>query len=185
MLKQISETWTIITAGVLLNFWVIAKIEKSVQRSVKSFSVLGIFENRCGNSFITVDLGRNLKTKIVDKQYIRVAKFGSHTHWKSLGYYQSPNSRNIKNGDRLVHFTGLYPNVNTLHWDRARSKIVQRRQNPSRNKISYGVILLIGNIRVGEFLSINAKKQKSVSALCRLLGPREPLASASRSRWED
>jgi hypothetical protein len=152
---------------------------------VKSFSVLGIFENRCGNSFITVDLGRNLKTKIVDKQYIRVAKFGSHTHWKSLGYYQSPNSRNIKNGDRLVHFTGLYPNVNTLHWDRARSKIVQRRQNPSRNKISYGVILLIGNIRVGEFLSINAKKQKSVSALCRLLGPREPLASASRSRWED
>ena len=80
MLKQISETWTIITAGVLLNFWVIAKIEKSVQRSVKSFSVLGIFENRCGNSFITVDLGRNLKTKIVDKQYIRVAKFGSHTH---------------------------------------------------------------------------------------------------------
>jgi hypothetical protein len=48
-------------------------------------------------------------------------------------------------------------------------------------------ILLVGNSPVDEFLSMEAprKKQKSVAALCRLLRPREPRASASRSRWED
>jgi hypothetical protein len=68
----------LLTAEVLLKFGAEAKAEKE-QGLEEWIPLFGIYDNGCGNSFITADLVRKLNAKVVGRQRIRVSTFGSHT----------------------------------------------------------------------------------------------------------
>ncbi len=166
-----------ITAGVLLNFGAKAKVEKTEPGPDEWVQVYGIFDNGCGNSFITTDLARRLNAKVVGQQLIRVSTFGSTTpiddHFNIVKVTIAGTSKQVTDKFIVKDFIQTLSPYTDTELGQKLLREGKTLADPRHKTPSYAskVDILIGNSSMGDFLSMEApRKHKKVLAQNSIFG---------------